>query len=662
VDVLLPTPRVCREVSTQSGGTRFPLSRTKVSVITPVLQSAKGHGRRCCSRVSTLLSVMCRRACAGAMGCGASSCAGAYAKHDDAEDEVSSVLATALRTWSLRPTDSPPQRDAVTTNRVFCPSTRGELAGVLRASPKLSSYVDNERAPAADVGGWLRALGGTLTHDFDLASEVPLSLLPSVLTSTDVFVTDLLGGVLHRLVRGEFRGHANGHSCVLIGPRGSGKTYALRRIALTASVRYESLRVVYVTAKHVAEPSHPLRDGLCSLILGLNLLSQRAAVPTSLSAADASDAVASGCSVAVASADIDASSERPSTVDALMCHLISQKLRLLVILDEMEALYEAKEEFAHKVVLELAALADIDSGRTAVVGCSSSSLLYPLVQGGRTARMPPELRSTHFPLADAFHLTNMNDQKMTLQEIPLPPPMGGKDVAAFCSPGSGESAARVVAFVLGCNVRRLYKREFPRPLYAPVPSLDNVEYAKSFRSAPQYGCMPDLLAMMYDVLGAQNEDLLKRVLRAAPPAADVLHTLDAQAIGAINWPQSFTPLSSSTTWALARVLQAQDGLDEVTVNAMLDFLHHDASVIVLLRGASMDDFAVFPSCVLAVVLHLRWRQRQLFTLRDVAQSAVIAARDGPHWLMRNASVANNWKKTGEELGSLLKAVAARAPR
>ena len=614
------------------------------------------------------------------MGCGSSS-APLYEQHEDEAENVPNILATTLRQWKLPPAENPPQRDTVETDHMFCSSTRGELADFLRASPTLHSLVDDATTAAGtEAGARLRALGGALTHDRALANEVPVPLLPSVHTSTDVFITDVLGGVLDRLVRGEFNGHANGHSCIFIGPRGSGKTYALRRVALTASVRYASLRVVYVTAKHIADASHPLRDGLCSLLLKLDL--QGPAVQCSAALASSSDSAAAarpnigaassasssgGTAAAAAPSNGGASAAAPSSasVDALLRHLHSQRLHLLVVVDEMEALYETREAYAHRVVLELAALADINKGLTAVVGCSSSSLLYPLVQGGRNDRMPAPLRAAHFPLADVFTLADMNDQKMALRNIPAPPPVGGEDVAAFCKQGGGEHASRIVAFVLGSNARRLYKRKLPPLLYAPVPACStagtrSVPYATAFRDA--HPLMLDLLAMIYDFLGAQNADLLKRVLRAVPRTASVLQTLNLPAIGSVNWLERFAPLASDTVWSLARVLQAENGFDEGEIHAMLDFLHYDAAVIVMQRGDAMDELTVYPSCVLAVVQHLRWRERQVFSITDVQRSARIAVRDGPQWLLQNASVANNWKSAGEQLGSLLKVVAGGVAR
>ena len=623
------------------------------------------------------------------MGCGASSPSGYHPSQQTEESSSSSSDSSALedflaknrRIWRAKVGENPSARDVVNGKYVLCTSTRGELAARLRSSSLLSCHITpaleadakadamvdadgdaDELAIERSEGFLLRVLGSALSRQLTLINEVPLEVLPSVDSSTDEFLTDKLGYTLHRLARGWFRGHANGHSCVYIGPRGSGKTYTLRRLALAASVRHPHVRVVYISAKNINAVNHPLRNGLCGLLLGSlklqgtatataaptseGLSSSQAAstVPTVESGAFAEAGPAPPRSTAVAST---VSASPTADVDALLTHLHHEKLRLLVILDEMEALYATRERCAYEVVQEIEALSDVDRGLTAVVGCSSSSLLYPLVKGGNG--LPPSLAEAHFPLTKAFTLGDMNGQKLTLRPIPVPTPVDVGAAAPFCKGGdTNNDTCRVFAFALGSNVRRLYDGKLDAPLLAPVASFCNaasktVAHAQDFSAA--HPKMLELLERFYDALAFRNADLLNGIVQPPPDGGSgcLLQGLKLRTIQCVEWSTRFLPLDPETVRAIARVTLAEEGRFSQSLDAMLDFLHYDTALIVAQRGAVHSDVTIFPSSILAVLMHMHWMAQNRFGFNDLARSTSEAANRVPSWLMQNAAIYNNWK-------------------
>jgi hypothetical protein len=263
---------------------------------------------------------------------------------------------------------------------------------------------------------------------------------------------------------GYFSGHMNGHSCVMVGPRGSGKTVALRRLALVAPVLFPGLRVVYVSAKRTSDTPHPLRGGLCRLLLSLGLCGATDVSGVSAGGAGCVGALelgleatargnggvdligrggagaelhGGGCRVSGGGPESGtcASGVPASDLDSLIALLRRERLWLLVAVDDLQALFERGEEHAYAVLQELEALTDVGEGRTALVGCSSSSFLAPLLCSG--AGLPASLRRAHFPLACKYALSDMNAQKLAMRHMPSASPTDATQVAAFCGEGSG---------------------------------------------------------------------------------------------------------------------------------------------------------------------------------------------------------------------------------
>lgn len=226
----------------------------------------------------------------------------------------------------------------------------------------------------------------------------------------------------------------------------------------------------------------------------------------------------------------------PATFKALTDHLWGQGISLLVVIDEMEALYKSNLDRVRDVPQVVSNFAENDAGRTALIGYSSSSLLYPLVSGGK---VQPTIAARHFPMLEYFH-QDMNGEK--LREIAISPTTSTATVAEFCMdelPGDNLMRHRrtgIALFALGGNVRRLHKGSLPRTLYAPIPAVTardstSTAYATAFNGAN------DMMAPLYDLLMGINGKLIASVKATAPTASEGVRCtidIDTNAVAAVN--------------------------------------------------------------------------------------------------------------------------------
>jgi hypothetical protein len=489
------------------------------------------------------------------MGCFASRALGAgFGQQVNEHETAESVITATLGGAKAAEVSGQPHPDVKHTHHLFCPSMCGEFASALRDALPAELL-----AGAHSPGAQLRALGDALTRDPQLAVQLPTAFLPAVRTPTDTFITNSVGEVLQELVsKPGFLGRANGHSSVLVGPRGSGKTYALRRLALTASVLYPELRVVYVSAKGITSvPWHPLRAGLCEMLLGLGL-GAVAPVPADAGGVHNAAAVAAADGVppvppaAVAGAGVQAVATDPApaaaSVDALIQHL--GNLRLLILVDEMEALYTTTADFAYQTLGQIEALADSPAGRTAVVGCSSSSLLYPLIRGGNPLHI--SLRKALFPMADpeldaTRRLSDMNGQKLALQELPAARCTDISVVEGFAVPGTTAEQHRVVAFVMGNNIRRLFVKKVAGFLMAPVPYYSDASSPMETSGREVRVAYPGIISILtriYDMLAGKNWELLLSALGEDVEPPKLQPRLNVEAIANTDWYSLFKPLTA----------------------------------------------------------------------------------------------------------------------
>ena len=555
--------------------------------------------------------------------------------------EVAATLESTLADWravGLDPEIEPLDSVLNTEDGLFCLSKGGEFASKLRnivaaKHPGLLAATN----VANEEGAKLRELGTVLSKDPKIAASLRFPLLPFVPTAADTFITDRAGSTISKLVTGGFAGHHNGHSVVMIGPRGSGKTYSLRRLAVTAALRHRNLRVVYINAKGIGHERHAIQmhGGLCELLLQLGLQAEGGATPTSPSSLTSPAAPVSGPDVHVMPpsqpvSSVGASSLSPTASSgsansgygqrSLGAYLRSHRLFLLIVVDEMDSLYESDTKAALTAVLDLSMLADVDHGHSAVICASSSSLTYPLVKGGHELKSP--LLASIFHLANKQPLPDMNGEKLRLLDIPAAR-FGIDSVLPFCVPGAQLSAVRVVMFCHGAYVRGLYGRGLRKPLAAPYVHLTTSSTPRADRTAyltSEPGTLALLLAA-FDVLEKRNEKLLRSVLNPLVPlTAPLINRIDLHAVGAIDWEVSFRGLDAGEIRSIAKSLWPADGPNDGEVENMLWFLHADSALLSVVREEpdvhQLLDYPVMPSSPLAVLLHADWRRKHRFTLTD----------------------------------------------
>jgi hypothetical protein len=186
--------------------------------------------------------------------------------------------------------------DAYINFSILFPSARGVLIQWLREQQELAPYLNiaeintalipkimaNDRSLVTDescstaaehhsvyyraIYHKLLALGAVLSDPMFQLHSIPLQHAANH-TATRQIVA-LLGYLCGRLVANGFYAHQEGHSVIMCGARGTGKTCALQRFAMTATVAFPTLRVIYIDCRGIEKHAHPLRSRtLCQLIL-----------------------------------------------------------------------------------------------------------------------------------------------------------------------------------------------------------------------------------------------------------------------------------------------------------------------------------------------------------------------------------------------------------
>jgi hypothetical protein len=472
----------------------------------------------------------------------------------------------------------------------------------------------------AEEGAKLRALGAAVGGRPELAALVRLSTLPSVPTAADAFLSERIGATVHKLTDSadSFEGHATGHSCVIYGPRGAGKTEALKRIAVAAALRHPSLRVVYVNARGMRDRNHPLaaHGGLSGL---LEQTLWHAAPHASAAGGPAARVGATTSVPAAAGACVAGTAAGGGGLAGVLERLCASNEHALVIVDGFDGLYETDSDAAFATLEELARLSDTALGRTAVVCVSSSSCAGALVRGGR--ELAGSGKMSLFRLAASRFLSDMNGSKLRTVRMPALPPFLASAVAPFCHDTAPEGTLRVVAFALGSNARALHHGTLPST--APrVPPRDGdlsdalLTTGYAFPCVAAYPQAAEFLRRLYTALAERNHHLLQRVLDpGAPSSLPLLQRIDVDAVRRIDWASEFVPLQPALVRSIARALWAPRRLTHTELNNALGFLHVDAAAIVIAchdddaGGAAsscsgaLSEYPVYPPSPLLLLLH-----------------------------------------------------------
>ena len=376
-------------------------------------------------------------------------------------------------------------------------------------------------------------------------------------------IFDKLVTLSAKLVDNRFSGHDHGHSRVFVGARGAGKSMSLRRFAVAGPVVFEKLRVVYIDA---------------STFSGGSIFSE------------------------VQSLDLRAESEAPpAAFDGMKNHLTKQGLYLMVIVDEMEHLFETPTSF--RILDEIRLMSSQNTGRVSFIGCSSTSFMPGLLRGGGS--LPDTIRAQFrvFSSTGDRVQTDMNCQKLQVCDIAQPSPVSADAVAHFCVTPRILSHQRIVAFVRGTNARRLASGD---PELAPLMEFAAMTgYASTYKKE-----VPDahaVLDALYTLLVIKNSKVLARCLKGH--SADELADLDSDAIGSIDWDVDFFPITVPEVDAVRRAWFTE--MPPARMEEIIRFLEIDAALVTRINGC------VYPWSVLALCRHANYHYYQGYHMSDV---------------------------------------------
>jgi hypothetical protein len=153
--------------------------------------------------------------------------------------------------------------------------------------------------------------------------------------------------------------------------------------------------------------------------------------------------------------------------DILVRNLVERSLRLVLVVDEVDQLFKAKEsnvkffDFAYKSLSELASLGNSTCGRLMIILSGSSSRLSTFIKGTKQDLTKDELED--FPILSMQ--LNMNNNRYKLLRVVLPKPDSIHNALAILHPSETlmrksfeeeqKRKARAKMFVHGCNSRNL---------------------------------------------------------------------------------------------------------------------------------------------------------------------------------------------------------------
>lgn len=333
------------------------------------------------------------------------------------------------------------------------------------------------------------------------------------------------------------------------------------------------------------------------------------------------------------------------SVDTVVRHLRAQGLFLMVIIDAMEALYQDSSVEIRSVIDEIAWLANTTSGRTSLMGCTSSSL-HPLVKG--EGWLPQSLETKCFPMC-AVRSPLPHLKRDTVCRVIIAPNalIDTSTVSGFIEHPFSAADLSATLFAYGSDVAALTEAsDAPSP---PLLPLRTLAASLSTRAMPTYtdaflAAFPETIAActaIYDMLYQRNKALLDAFMLApsavasgASAGAGRSHTLDAAAdttavtapaatvltaysaadvhnvlrrisarvVGGTDWRRRFKPLTEADIpEVFASILPARDIMKE---EAILDFLHFDAALVVTVHELpGSEHFDLYPSSLLALIAH-----------------------------------------------------------
>lgn len=449
-----------------------------------------------------------------------------------------SLIAGLARRWGVLP--PPLSTPGGSFLRCAPPAATDALRNALsRSAPQAAAILRSGVRSATDVSVIVDAVS-TSKRPAQLDEDLPVDGVYAGVTQYDLY--NILFSTGATLAAGGYHGHGDAASKTLLGPRGIGKTTALRAYAAVAPLFEPALVPIYIT--FIGNGTG--KDG--ASYMGRSSVLEMAAD-------------------ALAVYGIFVSGSLDSIVDGLTRH---NKYALL-LLDEVDKFYESQGIARHgdnyaarfsverQTLGELASMGNDARGRLAVLLCGSSSLLGDLVT--TNLRGLPEATEAFPVLRVAI---NINGQKFRTTRLTYSPPTDFTAVATMMrqpgalglgsvqsgSNGDGARLAAIVNAVLFCtgatarNVSRLTSPKVP----LAVPDLS----ALLVNESPQAGrtLQRPISKMLYNGimrdLAAKNSALLTGLVGQPNGALNFAAVTDGE------WRHKFQPLTWSEVCSIAQ--------------------------------------------------------------------------------------------------------------
>lgn len=243
-------------------------------------------------------------------------------------------------------------------------------------------------------------------------------------TRAHVGIYDILLDHAHSLSGNKYFRRLGECSATLVGAKGIGKTSSLKAFVQLCPRVVPNLFTIYVNYNNVITSGQEFRLSLISIvILRLRLLD----VPIP-----------------------ECREQEKSPKDNLLGFLLSNKLKVLILVDELDQLYKNCDDVSLHTLHDLAALGNQPTGTISVLVCGSSAMMEALITCNADVNVRLE-----FPLLNKG-APNLNGTKYLTKRVYTTLPTDLDAVASMT--GTETSAAnkpwlRFVAFAGGCSAR-----------------------------------------------------------------------------------------------------------------------------------------------------------------------------------------------------------------
>ena len=324
-------------------------------------------------------------------------------------------------------------------------------------------------------------------------------------THTNGILYDILLSQAMNLSKGLYKNRQGESSSTMVGAKGIGKTTSLKTFTNICKFIVPNVYVLYISFINIMSHEWLREKSLTAVII---LILEELGVSISLLEAE----------------------KHFSLHEYLISFLLTKKMKLMLLVDELDQLYRSQMDVRLKTLYDLAFIGNQPSGTLSTIICGSSSTLELLITGN--AR--PIIRS-EFPLLD-MGAPNLNETKFLTKRVYSPVPTDLTSVAVVAGLELDENTIywiRIVAFAAGCSARAVRRVVFDSSFSEQIlanPSPDSTLFGSKTLNYTNMNLLRDrIIHKFYD----NNAHLFNSILYSS----DIV-----TAIATINWESQFKPL------------------------------------------------------------------------------------------------------------------------